>query len=179
MKPGLKQLTRVGWLVAAVLVAAATDTRAQNPYPVSVVGTFTVNPKMGGFGLDALGQVNFTSKDPDTDTSLTADPLPFHLTWRGPVQIVISADGELVSGSDKIPLSKMTAECTITGQTGTPPTSITQTGPPVPLMLKTDRTLIAVDSGEYTGTIVFRLANDWTYAAGTYTMSVTITAVTV
>jgi hypothetical protein len=31
MKPGLKRLTRGGWLLMAFVLIAAADTRAQNP----------------------------------------------------------------------------------------------------------------------------------------------------
>ncbi len=166
MKPGMKQLTRVGWLMAAVVLTAATDTRAQNPLTTSVVGSFTVGPKVV-FSFDSSPNITFPNSDPDAVHTITATPVAFHLQVHtpNPMQVLIYAGGPLVSGSDTIDLTNMTFECNVPALGSTPPTPIRTS----------QQTLMTFNSGDYTGTVTFKLANQWTYASGTYTTTVTLT----
>ena len=83
---------------------------------------------------------------------------PFHITVR--------ATGDLQSGSDSIPITN------ITWTGGGSPRSFTPAG----TLTTTDQTLLTW-SGKVTGTgtMLFHLANSWTYKAGNYTTTIVFT----
>lgn len=114
--------------------------------------------------------ISFADADPDTTPSITAANVTvnyavsftFGSNWR----ITLISGTNLTSGSASIPISNVTWTATPTPpfQAGTMSTTVQQT--------------LASGSGDVpsrVGTVVFRLANSWSYNVGTYSATFTFT----
>jgi hypothetical protein len=117
--------------------------------------------------------INFPDADPDTVPSIPAKENPVSVTANAQtsasrtVTLTVLARGDLVSGSNTIPISNVTWTASGSGfANGTMNKSTAQT-------VGQWR-----GSGSYKGTLSFFLKNSWTYATGNYsqTASFTLTA---
>jgi hypothetical protein len=115
--------------------------------------------------------ISFADADPDTTPSLGAANVTVNYRVQsnigGSWRITIMSSTDLTSGSAGIPISNVTWTATPSPpfQAGTMSTTVQQT--------------MATGSGNVnpaqTGTVVFRLANSWSYNVGTYSATFTFT----
>jgi len=115
--------------------------------------------------------ITFAAADPDTTPSIAAPNVTVSYRVRNNVTgnwlISLLASGDLTAGAATIPITNVTwtASPTPPFQAGTLSRTLAQT--------------LASGSGNVqnttTGTVVFRLANSWTYNVGTYSTSVVFT----
>jgi hypothetical protein len=115
--------------------------------------------------------ITFAAADPDTTPSIAASSITVSYRVRnnaaGSWRISLLASGDLTAGSATIPITNVTwtASPTPRFQAGTLSRTLAQT--------------LASGSGNVqnttTGTVVFRLANSWTYNVGSYSTSVVFT----
>jgi hypothetical protein len=114
--------------------------------------------------------ITFPSSDPDTTPFVSS--VPVQVTYRvrqnnGPWTLTLVALGDLISGASSIDISSVTWIAT----------------PAPPFQNGTMSRLVAQRLASGTGNanpaqqgqITFRLANAWTYAAGTYTQTIVFT----
>ena len=123
--------------------------------------TLTLSPKV----------VTFPSSDPDTAPVVAAAPVEISYRVqqnnRGTWLLTVRASGDLIAGGATVDISNVTwvAAPAPPFQNGTLSDTVEQT--------------VASGSGNVnpaaTGSITFRLANAWTYTAGTYTQTVVFT----
>jgi hypothetical protein len=115
--------------------------------------------------------ITFANADPDTTPSITAPSITVSYRVRnnllGNWRITLLAGGDLTAGGATIPVTNVTWTATPAPpfQNGTMSRTLAQT--------------LASGSGDVqnttTGTVVFRLANSWTYNAGIYNASFVFT----
>jgi hypothetical protein len=116
--------------------------------------------------------ISFPSADPDASPMVAAPSISVNYRVRdnasGSWRITVQASGDLTSGTATIPISSVTwtASPTPPFQNGTMSAAVAQT--------------LASGSGNVTsnsafGTVVFSLANSWSYNIGTYTASFVFT----
>jgi hypothetical protein len=115
--------------------------------------------------------ITFANADPDTTPSIPAPAITVNYRVRnnasGSWRVTLLSGSDLTAGSAVIPISNVTWTATPAPpfQNGTLSQTLAQT--------------LASGSGNVqnpsSGTVVFRLANSWTYNAGTYTATVTFT----
>ncbi len=112
----------------------------------------------------------FTSADPDLVPLVTAAPITVQIRVRqndGPWQLTVMANGDLNSGADTVDITNVT-------WTATP-------APPFQGGTLSKTVAQRVASGTATvnpaqnGSVTFRLANSWNYAAGTYSQTLVFT----
>jgi hypothetical protein len=120
----------------------------------------------------ALGTnvINFANADPDAMPSIPATENPVTVTVKAKtgslssVTLTVLAAGDLISGSDTIPIGNVTWTASGSGFAGgtmnktTPQSAGSWTGP-----------------GARTGSFSYALVNSWSYATGTYSAAVTYT----
>jgi len=147
------RLPIVAVLAAAAALGQASPARAQRL-------ELTLSPRV----------VTFTSSDPDTVPIVAAAPI--QVTYRvrqnnGPWTLSVLAAGDLVSGASTVDIFNVTWTAT--------PAPPFQNG----TLSKTVAQTLASGSGNVnptaTGSVTFRVANSWTYDAGTYTQTVIFT----
>ena len=119
----------------------------------------------------APATITFAAADPDTTPSIAAPTVTVSYRVRnnatGAWLISLLAGGDLTAGAATIPITNVTwtASPTPRFQAGTLSSTLART--------------LASGSGNVqnpsTGTVVFRLANSWTYNVGTYSTSVVFT----
>lgn len=116
------------------------------------------------------GVITFPSSDPDTMPLVAAAPVQVSYRVRqnnGPWTLTVLAGGDLISGSAVVDISNVTWVATPAPpfQNGTLSKFVAQT--------------VASGNGNVNpaaiGSVTFRVANSWTYSAGTYTQIVTFT----
>lgn len=112
----------------------------------------------------------FASADPDLVPLVTAAPITVQIRVRqntGPWQLTVTANGDLNSGADTVDI-----------------TNVTWTATPAPpfqggTLSKTVAQRVASGTGTVNpaqnGSVAFRLANSWNYAAGTYSQTLVFT----
>lgn len=167
MRPGLRQLTRCGWLLMAALLAVAADTRAQNPLTQNEAVTFVVAAQ-AKLTL-SLTTLTFPNADPDTVTTIQANEGPMTITASarfasGQGILTVLASDDLRSGMNTILVSALKWTASGSGFVGgTMSNSAAQT--------------VAAwnTSGSYTGIVTFTLDNSWSYAIGNYGTTLTYT----
>jgi len=119
----------------------------------------------------APSTITFISADPDTTPSIAAPSITVSYRVRnnasGSWQISLLASGDLTAGSATIPITNVTWTAS--------PTPPFQAG----TLSRTLALALASGTGNVqnttTGTVVFRLANSWTYNVGNYSTSVVFT----
>jgi hypothetical protein len=147
----IRRIGACAWLLVAALPGVAAAQRVD----------LTVTP----------GVITFPSADPDTSPLVLAAPVQVSYRVRqnnnGPWTLTVLAGGDLNSGSSSVDISNVTWVAT--------PAPPFQNG----TLSKTVAQTVASGTGNVnpvkTGSITFRVANSWTYTAGTYTQSVTFT----
>jgi hypothetical protein len=152
-------------ILIALLAACPTWAAAQTE-------TATLNASLTGIARLSLSSsaITFPDSDPDTVPQIVASPGPITITAKaratlgGAVALTVQASDDLRSGLDTIPAGHITWTTTGTGFVdGT-------------LSATASSTVGSwVNSGVHSGTVTFRFLNLWTYATGTYTMTMTFT----
>ncbi len=154
-------LTCVAVMLAAVIIDAATRTR-------TATATATIN---------ALAKLTFSTTsiafpdaDPDSVPNIAQTGSPLTITAKArttigsAVNLSVAASGDLRSGLNLIPVSQLRWTATGTGfAAGTMSASTPQT------------VGTWTSSGSRSGTQSYYLINSWSYAAGTYTTTLTYT----
>ena len=117
------------------------------------------------------GTITFNDADPDVVTTFTSAPVSLDVKARttagGAVTLTVQAAGNFTNGSSNIPLNTLQWTATGTGyQAGssdstTPQTVGTWTG-----------------SGHQSGSHTYTLPNSWSYATGTYNVTLNYTLAT-
>lgn len=147
---------RIAVAVVAALLAPV-NTSAQQL-------TLQINPR----------RVTFASADPDTTPVVYGQPIV--VTYRirsnqnNPWQITLLADGDLIDGASTVDISNVSWTAT--------PAPPFQNG----TLNKTVEQVLASGNGNVnparTGSVVFQLANSWSYPSGVYSQTVVITLIT-
>jgi hypothetical protein len=147
-------ITRVLLAVVAGVLLVPAAAKAQRL-------TLTLNPQV----------ITFPPADPDIDPVIIAAPVEISYRVQGNPGgnwvLTVLANGDLTSGGATIDISNVTWIATPAPpfQNGTLSRTVEQT--------------LASGSGNVnptsTGSLTFRLANSWTYTAGTYTQTVVFT----
>jgi hypothetical protein len=167
---GRQDLMRKGVMLALIALVLAFAEPSWGAGTVSAV--VNVNAPLASSAQLTLTPltINFPNADPDAVPSIPATGNPVQVTANATtgvgqtVNLRALAQGDLVSGSNTIAISKVTWTASGTGfRAGTMNKSTSQlvgqwTGP-----------------GTRTGTLSFFLANSWSYATGNYTQRVTFT----
>ncbi len=168
MKPGVARLTRCGWLLTTLVVSATAGARAQSSMPGSQSVTFVVTAQ-AKLTLSAATQT-FPNADPDAVPQVPASEGPLTITAKGRTapgsQMILSviASNDLRSGMNVIPVSALTWTATGAGfGPGTMSSSIAR------------RLAAWNSSGFFVGTQTYFFANSWTYATGSYGVTLTYT----
>jgi hypothetical protein len=114
--------------------------------------------------------IMFASSDPDLVPLVSAAPITVQIRVRqnkGPWELTVLANGDLISGADTVDI-----------------TNVTWTATPAPpfqggTLSKTVAQRLAFGTGMVNpaenGSVTFRLANSWNYAAGTYSQTLVFT----
>lgn len=155
-----------GFAAAVVVAGLATPALAQQTASASLNVTANINAK-ARLTLGAAS-ITFADADPDVTPTMTAGPVTVDVRARtsaaGNVTLTVLASGDLTSGGNSIAIANLTWTATGSGfQAGTSNATTAQavggwTG-----------------SGSPSGTQTFALPNSWTYATGTYTVTLNYT----
>jgi len=142
-----------------LLAASRTDT-------LSVSATIAARAKL----TLSSGSMAFADADPDTTPVVSPGGGALTIMAKGrttvgsTVTLVVLASGDLQSGLDAIPIEQLSWAATGTGfVAGTLSHTAAQT------------VGTWANSGAWTGTQSYQLANSWTYSTGTYTTTLTYT----
>jgi hypothetical protein len=122
--------------------------------------------------ITLTGAINFPDTDPFTNPTIDSAALSVQTLARvgvgAGVSLTVQAGGNFVSGTDNIPIANLSWAATGTGYTGTGTMSSASaqsvgnwTGP-----------------GARNGSQTYTLVNDWAYAPGTYSVTLTYTLTT-
>lgn len=150
-----------GFAVSATIAGAASTQPLTMNYSLIARANLTITPST----------INFPDADPTLSPLVAAAENPVVVTakFRKDPSAALTATlvcqgGPLVSGADAIPSSGVTWTATGTGFTGGTLSNITpqQVGS-------------WTASGNYSGSLNFKLSNLWTYAVGNYSGNVTYT----
>lgn len=144
---------RLGWALGVLTTVLPIDAAAQRL-------DLTVTPI----------SINFPAQDPDSAAVLYSAPVQVRYRVRGndgPWTLSVRAEGDLISGGATVDISNVSWVATPAPpfQNGTLSKTVAQT-----LASGTGNT-----QGNPTAQVTFRLANLWTYTAGTYTQTVIFT----
>ncbi len=154
-------------IIAACVLVAATGTHAATRTRTATA-TVTVNA-LAKLTLSSM-TLAFSGADPDTVPSVPATGGPLTITAKArttlgsTVVLSVVAGSDLLSGLDSIPVSQVQWTAAGTGfASGTMSASTSQT------------VGTWISSGSWSGTQTYALVNSWSYAAGTYTTTLTYT----
>lgn len=155
-----------GIAAAVLLVGCAATVSAQ-----SDTATLSVTANVSARAKLVLSVANITFNDADPDVSGTLSAPAFDVTVKGrttatgSLTLSVLADGDLVDGSNVIGIDKLSWTGTGSGfaLTGTASKATEQ------------NVGTWVGSKSVTGTQTLHLVNDWTYATGAYTATLTYT----
>jgi hypothetical protein len=154
-------------LAALMLWGAGAAMAAQTDH-----ADLTINANVANQAALTLDQtsIHFADSDPDAVPSITDTEGAVTVTVKaktgstGTVTLTVVTDGDLTAGGETIATSNVTWEASGTGFVNgtmnktTPQSAGSWTG-----------------SGKRTGTFTYKLANSWSYAAGSYTAKATYT----
>jgi hypothetical protein len=116
--------------------------------------------------------ITFPSADPDVNPTIVSAPILVSVRIRQnqaalPWQLTVLANGDLIAGSQTVDITNVTWAAT--------PAPPFQNG----TLSKTVAQRVAAGAGNVNpakdGSVTFRLANSWTYSAGTYTQTIVFT----
>lgn len=153
-----------GVAAVALVLGASTSAFAQ----ATANGAIGVTANVAAKAKLTLGTaaIAFADADPDTTPVMTATAVDIDVKARtsGAVTLTVLATGDLVSGSNTIGISNLTWAATGSGyQAGTSNKTVAQT------------VGAWAGSGSPIGTQTYSLPNSWTYATGTYTVTLNYT----
>jgi hypothetical protein len=152
-------------VIIAVLAGCPSGADAQTD-------TATLNANLSGIARLSLSSntITFPDADPDTVPQIPSTPATIAITAKaratpgGAVTLTVRATDHLRSGVNTIPAGNITWTATGAGFTGgTLSSTVSQ---PVGSW---------TGSGVRSGTVSFRFLNLWSYATGTYTLTMTFT----
>lgn len=163
----MKKAVWSGVIAAAVVLMGSSSAFAQQTAGASIAVTAHVDAK----AKLTLSQssINWLDADPDVVGTFDSGPITVDVKARtsagGAVTVTVLADGDLVSGSDSIPVNTLAWTATGTGFTANGANSWT-----------TAQTLGSwTNSGNHNGSQTLTLPNLWTYKTGTYTVTLNYT----
>jgi hypothetical protein len=165
----MKKAVWSGIIAAAGLFVMSTSAFAQQ----TANGTVTVNATVSARAKLALANstthtINFGDADPDVTAVLSAPAFNVDVKARtsanSSVTLTVSADGDLMSGTDAIAISNL--RWTATGAQFVNGTSDSASEVAVGSW---------TGSGSYAGTQTYTLQNSWAYATGNYSVLLTYT----
>lgn len=122
--------------------------------------------------ITLTGTINFADTDPFTNPTINAAPLSVQALARvavgAGVSLTVQAGGNFVSGTDSIPIANLTWNSSGAGYTGSGTMSSSAAQP------------VGAWSGpgSHNGTQTYTLVNDWAYAPGNYSVTLTYTLTT-
>ena len=162
-------MTKAVWsgvIAAAIVGLVSTSVDAQTTQTGSINVTANVNAK-AKLTL-GVASITFADADPDVTPVMTSSAVSVDVKARttaaANVTLTVLASGDLVSGSNTIGIGGLTWTATGSGyQAGTSNKTTAQT-----LGSWTG-------SGSPSGTHTYSLPNSWTYATGTYTVTLNYT----
>ena len=143
---------------------------------LSLAASGEAAPQRGGGATATMdlsvspASIVFASADPDVAPVVIAAPVTVQIRVRqnaGPWQLTVLANGDLISGADTVDI-----------------TNVTWTASPAPpfqsgTLSKTVAQRVASGTANVnppqSGSVTFRLANSWNYAAGTYSQTLVFT----
>jgi hypothetical protein len=157
-------------LVSATAMVLVFSTSAFAQLDTETINATAVVAARGRITL--TGTINFPDTDPFTNPTINAAPLGVQALARvavgAGVSLTVQAGGNFVSGTDAIPIANLTWATAGPGYTatGTMSSATAQsvgawTGP-----------------GARNGTQTYTLVNDWAYAPGNYSVTLTYTLTT-
>ena len=158
-------------MLALTLVAAGSAWGASATKDVTVSATVSSTAKLA---LDT-STITFPAADPDTTDSIPANENGAAVTAKvktgatSTAVLTVQATDHLKSGTDVIPISKVTSTGTNTAG------SFFSAGPVTWTKSSPGATVGQGQSGSFTGSFSWFLANSWTYATGNYTATATYT----
>jgi hypothetical protein len=163
----MKQAVWSGVVAVAAVLVLSSSAFAQ----ATANGSISITANVAAKAKLTLGptSITFADADPDVTPTMTSSAVSIDVKTRtsgaGSVTLTVLASGDLTSGSDTIGISNLTWTGSGTGfqSTGTNNKTTAQTvgswsGP-----------------GNPSGTQTFSLPNSWTYATGTYTVTLNYT----
>ena len=160
-----KTLWKVGLTTAAVVLLSSSSAYAQ--LATANIGATAVVGARGRITL--TGVINFADTDPFTNPTINAAPLSVQALARvavgAGVSLTVQAGGNFVSGSDSFAINNLTWATACAGYTATG-TMSSATAQPVGSW---------TGPGAHNGTQTYTLVNDWAYAPGTYSVTLTYT----
>jgi hypothetical protein len=157
-------------VVSAAAMLCMFSTSAYAQLDTETINATAVVAARGRITL--TGTINFPDTDPFTNPTINAAPLGVQALARvgvgAGVSLTVQAGGNFVSGTDSIPIGNLSWTSTGTGYsaTGTMSSATAQavgawTGP-----------------GARNGSQAYSLVNDWAYAPGNYSVTLTYTLTT-
>jgi hypothetical protein len=156
--------------VGALVMLAVCSTSAYAQLDTETINATAVVGARGRITL--TGAVNFPDTDPFTNPTINAAALAVQTFARGGtaagVSLTVQAGGNFVSGIDTIPIGNLSWTTTGAGYTGT----------------GTMSSALAQSVGAWTGpgarngSQTYTLVNDWSYAPGNYSVTLTYTLTT-
>jgi len=153
-----RTVTRGGCLLAAVLLAVAADTRAQNSSTVTATFTIAAQTKL----IFSATTLTFPDADPDTSpVAATQNPITVTAGARfgaGQAVLTVVASDHLRSGMDTMPISALKWTASGPGFVGGT----------MSMSLAAQTVATWNSSGRYIGSLTFTLDNSWNYAVGNY-----------
>lgn len=163
----MKKAVWSGVIAGAVVLLGSSSAFAQQTAGASIAVTAHVDAK-AKLSL-SLSSINWADADPDVVTAFSSGPITVDVKARtsagGAVTVTVLADGELVSGSDTIPVNTLAWTASGLGFTATGNNNFT-----------TAQTLGSwTNSGNHTGSQTLSLPNLWSYKTGTYTVTLNYT----
>jgi hypothetical protein len=161
---------RSGLFTAAAVLVFTGSAYAQITQTVNVSANLTAKAKLDVTG----GPVSFPDQDPDAASTLIATAavnvtVKARTSATGAVSLTVQSDGDLMSGTDAIPVANLT---------WTAGGDLSATG----TMTKSPAAAATLGSwsgpGQKSGAQVYRLLNSWDYVTGNYSAVITYTLTT-
>jgi hypothetical protein len=164
----MRRLFQLTFAVALVTLAAAVVSAA----PATSTATVTVNVTVSATAKLSLGAstIHFIDADPDVTGSIQQTEPAITISAKaktstgGNVTLTVLSGSDLISGTDAIAIGNIT--WTVTGA-----------GLAAGTMNKTTAQSLGAwtNSGTWAGTQTYKLTNNWAYATGNYTATLTYT----
>jgi hypothetical protein len=160
------------WRLLGALAAAAVVLAAPCLYAASITQNATMTATISAIAKLTLSRatLSFPDADPDSAPSIPASGGPLSITAKArttvgsTVTLSVQASGDLQSGLDSIPISRISWTATGTGFVG---------GTLSAASAQTVGTWVS--SGSWSGTQSYVMTNSWNYVAGTYSATLTYT----
>jgi len=163
----MKKAVWSGAIAAAIALLGSSSAFAQQTAGASIAVTAHVDAK-AKLSL-SLSSINWLDADPDVTSTFTSGTITVDVKARtsagGAVTVTVLADGELVSGSDTIPVNTLAWTASGAGFAVSGNNNATAA-----------QTLGSwTNSGNHSGSQTLSLPNLWSYKTGTYTVTLNYT----